>query len=326
MNVCIVSVDIRLVRRAVLCLLLPDQIAGRPGDHNGRRTNMTKNANEDHTLTIDELARSSGMTVRNIRAHQSRGLLPPPVVRGRTGFYGPEHVDRLEAIKDLQANGFNLTAIQRLIEQADASGQNIGDMRSAVLTPFDDEQPEIVDLQELAREVGVEDAYEQLVKRAESAKFVVPIGDGKHEVISPTILRAGLESVRLGVPVDVAFDQLENIRKHCRAIADGFSRMVDDNVVRPFEEAGAQQEGWPHVQEAIERLRPFAAEVVLAAFKIQMTESVEDQYGRALARAARQQPGGKVKGSAKAAGKAAGKAASKATPRRRGGKRKTGKK
>jgi DNA-binding transcriptional MerR regulator len=27
-------------------------------------------------LTIDELARETGMTVRNIRAHQSRGLLP----------------------------------------------------------------------------------------------------------------------------------------------------------------------------------------------------------------------------------------------------------
>ena len=28
------------------------------------------------------------MTVRNIRAHQSRGLLPPPQLRGRTGYYG----------------------------------------------------------------------------------------------------------------------------------------------------------------------------------------------------------------------------------------------
>ncbi len=39
-------------------------------------------------LTIDELAQRTG-TVRNVRAHQSRGLLPPPEVRGRTGYYGP---------------------------------------------------------------------------------------------------------------------------------------------------------------------------------------------------------------------------------------------
>ena len=56
-------------------------------------------------LTIDELARETGMTVRNIRAHQSRGLLPPPEVRARTGYYGPEHVDRLRLITNMQAEG-----------------------------------------------------------------------------------------------------------------------------------------------------------------------------------------------------------------------------
>ena len=64
-------------------------------------------------LTIDELARETGMTVRNIRAHQSRGLLPPPEVRARTGYYGPEHVARLRLIQELQGNGYNLAAIKR---------------------------------------------------------------------------------------------------------------------------------------------------------------------------------------------------------------------
>ena len=50
-------------------------------------------------LTIDELAARVGMTVRNIRAHQSRGLVPPPRLVGRTGFYGAEHVRRLETIR-----------------------------------------------------------------------------------------------------------------------------------------------------------------------------------------------------------------------------------
>ena len=71
-------------------------------------------------LTIDELAQRTGMTVRNIRAHQSRGLLPPPEVRARTGYYGPEHVARLRLIRDMQAGGFNLKAIERL-ERAGSS-------------------------------------------------------------------------------------------------------------------------------------------------------------------------------------------------------------
>ena len=56
-------------------------------------------------LTIDELAQRTGMTVRNIRAHQSRGLLPPPEVRGRTGYYGPDHVARIDLIQDLRRTG-----------------------------------------------------------------------------------------------------------------------------------------------------------------------------------------------------------------------------
>src|SRR5436305_3093000 len=69
-------------------------------------------------LTIDKLARRTGMTVRNLRAHQSRGLLPPPALRGRTGYYGAEHVERIELIKELQAEGFNLEGIRRLLDGA----------------------------------------------------------------------------------------------------------------------------------------------------------------------------------------------------------------
>ena len=43
----------------------------------------------EERLTIDQLAQRTGMTVRNIRNLQSRGLLPPPVVVARSGFYGP---------------------------------------------------------------------------------------------------------------------------------------------------------------------------------------------------------------------------------------------
>src|SRR2546423_15145555 len=67
------------------------------------------------SMTIDELARQTGMTVRNIRAHQSRGLLPAPEVRGRTGYYSEDHAARVELIKELQADGFNLESIRRLL-------------------------------------------------------------------------------------------------------------------------------------------------------------------------------------------------------------------
>ena len=74
----------------------------------------------DTSMPIDELARRTGMTVRNIRAHQSRGLVPPPEVRGRTGYYGDEHVSRIELIVLLISIAFVLIAemINSAIEAA----------------------------------------------------------------------------------------------------------------------------------------------------------------------------------------------------------------
>src|SRR3978361_155636 len=63
-------------------------------------TEAPEHAPHDGDLTIDELAQRTGMTVRNIRAHQSRGLLPPPEVRGRTGYYGQAHLARVELIRE----------------------------------------------------------------------------------------------------------------------------------------------------------------------------------------------------------------------------------
>ncbi len=106
-------------------------------------------------LTIDQLAQATGMTVRNIRAHQSRGLLPPPEVRGRTGWYGPEHIARLQMIVDMQADGFNLGAIARLLESTPpgTATQTLSFGRS-LRERWEDEQSEFMEATELAARVG----------------------------------------------------------------------------------------------------------------------------------------------------------------------------
>src|SRR5579859_2197623 len=68
------------------------------------------------TLTVEQLAFETGMSVRNIRSHQARGLLAPPEVRVRVGYYGPEHLAQLQMIRELQNDGFNLGGIKRLMD------------------------------------------------------------------------------------------------------------------------------------------------------------------------------------------------------------------
>jgi DNA-binding transcriptional MerR regulator len=71
-------------------------------------------------LTVDELARAAGTTTRQVRALQTRGLIPHPDLVGRTGYYGVEHLDRLRAIQRLQADGFSLAALATLMRARDA--------------------------------------------------------------------------------------------------------------------------------------------------------------------------------------------------------------
>src|SRR3954452_22119044 len=97
-----------------------------------------------HPLTIEQLAAETGFTVRNIRSHRARNLLQPPVVHARDGYYGQEHVARLHPNLALQAEGFNLAAIKRVIAQAPATADSILSAMQAVTLPFESETPQVV--------------------------------------------------------------------------------------------------------------------------------------------------------------------------------------
>src|ERR1700733_12753611 len=76
-------------------------------------------------LTIDELARASGTKVSTIRLYQQRGLLPPPAIDGRVGYYDERHLARLRLVADLRGRGFSLAAIRELADTWE-SGRDLG--------------------------------------------------------------------------------------------------------------------------------------------------------------------------------------------------------
>src|SRR5215207_1364979 len=68
------------------------------------------------TLTIEQVAAGAGIPVSTVRMYQHRGLLAPPVKRGRVGYYGPDHEARLRLIAELQERGFSLAGIKELVD------------------------------------------------------------------------------------------------------------------------------------------------------------------------------------------------------------------
>jgi DNA-binding transcriptional MerR regulator len=250
---------------------------------------VTDPSEQTTELTIDELAQRVGMTVRNVRAHQSRGLLTPPRLRGRTGYYDDEHVARLELIKDLQAEGLNLEAIRAILERTPGSsvGEILGFTR-AVAEPFTDEQPEIHSAAELAARWG-EQMTPELVERVIRLGLIRPAGEGQFEVLSPRLEAAAREIADLGIPAEAAIDVVSDLRRHSESVAKIYVRLFIKHVLRPAQEEDGQ-ERWPELQQTLERIRPVASEALLGVFQLVMTEQVEKALEKELSRMGSQKP------------------------------------
>ena len=241
----------------------------------------------DGLMTIGELARRTGMTVRNIRAHQTRGLLPPPEVHGRTGYYSEEHVARVELTREMQAEGLNLEAIRRVLESTEGSSTEIVDFARAVRAPFEEETPEIFERAELAQIWGAKELDPKLLQRGEKLGMLRELPDGKIETISPRLQRAGGALVELGVSPEAALDIAAKLRRQADATARAFVDLFVKEIWQPFTEAGRPEEEWPKVREALDRMRPLASDAVLAMFQIAMGEATEKAGERTLRNAAK---------------------------------------
>jgi len=241
----------------------------------------------DGMMTIGELARRTGMTVRNIRAHQTRGLLPAPEVHGRTGYYNEEHVARVELTREMQAEGLNLEAIRRVLESTEGSSTEIIDFARAVRAPFEEETPEIFERGELAEIWGARELDPKLLRRGEKLGILRELPDGKIETISPRLQRAGGALVELGVSPDAALEIAAKLRRQADAAARTFVDLFVKEIWEPFNEAGRPEEDWPKVREALDRMRPLASDAVLAMFQIAMGEATEKAGERTLRNAAK---------------------------------------
>ncbi len=176
----------------------------------------------DTQLTVEQLAGETGMSVRNIRNHQSRGLLPPPEVRARIGYYGDDHVVRLRLIQEMQAQGLKLSAIERLIGEGRSVEQIVG-LKRAVTAPFETESPEVLSLADLAERFGT--AGEKEIAKAQKLGLLVPVGEGLFEAPSPALLQSRRGGARRGVPLSSALAVIEKVKRSAESSSKAFVQL-----------------------------------------------------------------------------------------------------
>jgi DNA-binding transcriptional MerR regulator len=233
-------------------------------------------------LTIEQLAHETGMSVRNIRNHQSRGLLPPPEVRARIGYYGPDHVARLRLIQEMQAEGFKLSAIERLIGEHGVDADRLVGLRQAVTAPFAIEAPEVMTREELAERFGVDD--DRLLAKAQKLGVLIALGEERYEAPSPALLRAAEDVLGRGISLSSALDVIEKLNRSSKSAARAFVNLFLEELWKPFDQAGRPDERWPEITEAIEQLRPLASDAFNATFRLILTEEIEKAFGEVLER------------------------------------------
>jgi len=253
----------------------------RPGPRSPGRAAKAA-GDEADSLTIEELSRQVGLSVRNIRSHHHRGLLPPPTIRRRVGYYGREHVARLRLIREMQEEGFSLGVIKRLLERADGSAAELLSFRHAVRRPLDEEPPEVVAGADLAARWGLEVSERQL-ERFVALGLLRRLEGGRLEVVSPRLERMGLQLLALGVDLDAMLDAVADIQRHARASAERYVKLFVDSLCEPDAPASAAPGRWARLRESLEVMRPLAGESLLAIFAQEMRAASERALERLTA-------------------------------------------
>ncbi|HEV2767349.1 MAG TPA: MerR family transcriptional regulator [Acidimicrobiales bacterium] len=227
-----------------------------------------------HRMTIDDLGQAAGCTTRNIRNYQTLGLLPPPSIVGRVGYYDQGHLARLRLVDRLQGQGFSLAAIIELL-RAWEHGRSLGEVlgfEQALTAPWSDEEPERVSASELLERFPEAGQDPALALRAVELGLIEPDGDG-FRVPSPSLLQAGVELVAAGVPLAATQDEVEALRADMARVARRFVALFERYVWAPFAEAGMPAEQLPEVTDALRRLRPLAGVAVQATLARAMEDA-----------------------------------------------------
>jgi DNA-binding transcriptional MerR regulator len=237
---------------------------------------------QQHPLTIEQLALESGLSVRNIRSHQARGLLPPPVVRRRIGYYGDEHLERLQVIGELQSEGLNLKAVKQLLDDADGTVERLLSLRRSFPEPVAPEQPEVLTEPELHERLSLAGSDQQkLARKLEDHGYVAPIARGHYEVTSPTLLDAVERALTLGIAPSHVVDLVESIHDHAGTVARRLTRSFREDVWKPFAEAGTPEARWPEIADSIRSLPVLGAGALRAAFLHEIAAELDRALGKA---------------------------------------------
>lgn len=216
---------------------------------------------------LDELARQARVASTTVRLYRSKGLLAPPRLEGRTGWYDESHLSRLQLIARLQAEGHSLAGIADLLEQWE-QGRSLdavigveaeldallGDAHAVVLDPAD-----------VLAHFPAGSMTPELMQRAGRLGVIELTSDGRVRVADRRFLETGAALADLGVPLDVVLDEWEALAAQTDKIADRFVNVFERHLAPTNWQDDLDTEGARALATTLARLQATARQVLVAA-------------------------------------------------------------
>jgi DNA-binding transcriptional MerR regulator len=227
-------------------------------------------------MTLEDLTKRVGMSVRNVRFYTTRGLVPPPIRRGRSGYYSGDHLARLELVRELQAHGFTLSAIEGYVSRipADATPETIA-LHRTLLAPWMAELPETIGRKELVRRAG-RPLSEDDLDTLNALGIVYPTKQGKFQVAG-SHLSVGVALLDLGLPFEAALSAQDIFAKHGREVADELTEVFRTQVWPAYKEGGASPE---QLRALVEKFKPVTVAALVTAYESAVNDTKRETITR----------------------------------------------
>ncbi|WP_309138463.1 MerR family transcriptional regulator [Nocardia cyriacigeorgica] len=206
--------------------------------------------------TIDELAREAGTTVRSLRVYHERGVLPPPQVKGRTGFYGAEHLNRVRTISRLLDRGIKLNGIRELLEAWDR-GDDLGDVLGVSDDVVDDTVEgvpgeETIPATELAQHYGT---VPNGLTRVVAAGLYEPVDATTYRPADRRLIHILDQMEAAGIPADDMLAELEKARTDADRIARRFVELFHRTAWQSYQRSARTAADRTALAESLEVAR-----------------------------------------------------------------------
>ena len=233
---------------------------------------------------LDELARQAGVASTTVRLYQTKGLLAPPRLEGRTGWYDESHLARLRLISRLQSEGHSLAGIANLLEQWERGRglDSIVGVEAELDSLLGEPRAAEYTATELLHAFPDGSMTPDLMQRAAALSLVELADGGNLRVPDRRFVETGAALAHLGVPLDVVLDEWEALKTQTDEIASRFVAVFESHLLPDDWRDDLDDEAARSLAHTLAELQAIAKQVVASALDASVAALGRERVGELL--------------------------------------------